>query len=65
MESYDAGTLYIAVIDGGSRRLVWLGAAQSRLLANASLQKRAKRVDAVTHQILADFPPKSNGRSAP
>jgi hypothetical protein len=57
VENYDAGTLYIAVIDGRSRRIVWLGAAQSRILSHASLEKRAKRVDAVAHQILAKFPP--------
>jgi len=56
-ESYDAGTLFITVIDGRSHRLVWLGAAQARLLPHASLEKKAKRVDAVVHQILADFPP--------
>jgi hypothetical protein len=58
-DNYDAGTLYIGVLDGRSRRLVWLGAAESRLLSNASLEKKAKRVDAVAHQVLAGFPSRS------
>jgi len=58
VESYDAGTLYIAVIDGSSRRMVWIGYAQARLLSTASLERKAERVDAATHQILASFPAK-------
>lgn len=63
-ESFDTGTLYIAVIDGRSRRLVWLGAAQARLLSNASLERKARRVDAVAHKILEEFPPKGTDARA-
>lgn len=55
-ENFDAGTLYIAALDGGSKRGIWLGAAQARLLPHISLEKRAKRVDDAVHAILADFP---------
>jgi hypothetical protein len=55
-ENFDAGTLYIAALDGASKRGIWLGAAQARLLPHISLEKRAKRVDDAVHAILADFP---------
>jgi len=55
-ENFDAGTLYIAALDGTSKRGMWLGAAQARLLPHISLEKRAKRVDDAVHAILADFP---------
>ena len=55
-ENYDTGTLYLAALDGGSKRAIWLGAAQARLLPHVSLEKRAERVDDAIHAILADFP---------
>ena len=57
-ESYDVGTLLIGISDGHSHRLVWIGAAQTRLLSNASLEKRAERAEEAVQQILASFPPK-------
>lgn len=56
-ESYDAGTLYIAVVDPQTKHMTWIGAAGARLLPHISLEKRVKRVDAAVHQILAPFPP--------
>lgn len=55
-ENYDAGTLYLAALDPGSKRAIWLGAAQARLLPHISFEKRAKRADDAVHAILADFP---------
>ena len=57
-ESYDEGTLYIAVIDPRSKRMLWVGAAQARLLPLTSLEQKEKRVDAAVHAILARFPPR-------
>ena len=56
-QSYDVGTLYIAVIDPRSKRMVWVGAAETRLVPTMSLDRKAKRVDAAVHAILARFPP--------
>jgi hypothetical protein len=56
-DRYDAGKLYLAVIDPRSRRMIWLGVANARLLPHASFEKRTKRVDAAVHEILAGFPP--------
>jgi hypothetical protein len=56
-ESYDQGTLYLAVLDPGSKRIIWLGAASARLLPHISLEKRVKRVNAAIHRLLSDFPP--------
>jgi hypothetical protein len=57
-ETYDAGTLYLAVIDGQPRHMIWVGAASARLLPHISLEKAAKRVDDAVHEILAPFPPR-------
>jgi hypothetical protein len=37
--------------------MVWIGAAQARLVPTMSLDRKAKRVDAAVHSILAKFPP--------
>lgn len=55
-DSYDVGTLYIAVLDGKAKRMIWVGAARTRLLPHVSDEKRVKRVDAAIHEILASFP---------
>jgi hypothetical protein len=55
-ESYDAGTLYLAALNGETKRMIWLGAAQARLLPHVSYEKRVKRVDAAVRKILAPFP---------
>lgn len=52
------GTLYIAVIDPHTKHRIWVGAAQGRIVPTMSLERKAKRVDAATHAILADFPPR-------
>jgi len=56
-ESYDVGALYIAVIDPRSKRMIWVGVAQARLVPTMSLDRKAKRVDAAVDSILARFPP--------
>jgi hypothetical protein len=40
--------------------MVWIGAAQARLVPTMSLDRKAKRVDAAVHAILAKFPPDGN-----
>ena len=55
-DTYDVGTLYLAVADPRTKRMVWIGAAEARLLPHVSLEKRLKRVDAAVHRILVDFP---------
>src|SRR5262245_51131993 len=56
-DSYDVGKLYIAVIDPRTKRMIWVGVAQARLVPTMSLERKAKRVDAAAHSILAAFPP--------
>ena len=63
LQRYDAGRLYIAALDAHSRRLFWLGSAESPILPQASFEKRAKRVDAAVRKILAEFP-RSGGAPA-
>jgi len=57
-DNYDVGRLYIAVIDPRSKRMIWVGVAQARLVPTTSLDRKAKRVDAAARSILADFPPR-------
>jgi hypothetical protein len=57
-DTYDVGTLYLAVNAATARRMIWVGAAEARLLPHISLKKRLKRVDAAVDKILADFPPR-------
>jgi hypothetical protein len=57
-QSYDEGTLYIAVIDPKTKRRIWVGAAQARLVPTMSLERKSKRVDQAVRAILAEFPPR-------
>ena len=57
-QSYDVGTLYIApsrpALEANG---VDQNAAEARLVQTMSLDRKAKRVDAAAHAILAKFPP--------
>lgn len=55
-ENYDAGTLYIGALEAPSKRGIWIGAAQARILPHISLEDRAERVDDAVHAILESFP---------
>lgn len=57
-ESYDEGTLFLAVIQPRTKRMIWIGSAQARMLPHISLEKARKRVDAAVHKILENFPPR-------
>jgi hypothetical protein len=57
-QSYDEGTLYIAVIDPHTKQRIWVGAAQARLVPTMSLERKSKRVDDAVNAILAQFPPR-------
>jgi len=57
-QSYDQGALYIAMIDPRSRRMIWVGVAEARLVPTMSLDRKTKRVDAAARSILASFPPR-------
>jgi hypothetical protein len=55
-ESYDEGTLYVAILDAATKRIVWVGAAGARLVPTMSMEKTEKRVDEAVQQIMARFP---------
>lgn len=57
-ESYDTGALFLAVIDPRTKHMIWIGAAEARLLPHISIEKRFERVDAAIRRILQDFPPR-------
>jgi hypothetical protein len=55
-DNYDTGTLFLSILNPLSKRIVWLGAAEARLLPHVSLERRLARVDAAVHDTLASFP---------
>lgn len=55
-ESYDAGALFLAMVDPATKRVIWIGAAQARLLPHISFEKRLERADAAVHHIVERFP---------
>jgi hypothetical protein len=55
-ESYDEGTLYVAILDAETRRIRWVGAAGARLMPTSSMENAEKRVDDAVHQIMERFP---------
>jgi hypothetical protein len=57
-QSWDQGALYIAVLDPRSRRMIWVGVAEARLVPTMSLDRKARRVDDAARSILAGFPPR-------
>ena len=57
-DSYNAGTLFLAVVDPRTKHMIWLGSADARLLPHISIEKRYQRVDAALHKIFNDFPPR-------
>lgn len=55
-DNHDVGTLYVAALNRETKHMIWVGAAQARLLPHISYEKRAKRVDAAVKKILTSFP---------
>lgn len=55
-DDYDKGTLFIAAMDAKRRQVIWLGAAEARLLTHISLERRLGRVDDAVRAILKKFP---------
>lgn len=55
-DNYDVGTLYIAALDPSSKKIIWLGMAQARLVPTMSLERKTARLDDAVKQILARFP---------
>ncbi|HXJ36054.1 MAG TPA: DUF4136 domain-containing protein [Candidatus Eisenbacteria bacterium] len=57
--TYSEGTLYLGVIDPKAKRMIWLGAAEARIMPQMSIsyEKRRERIFDAVDQILAKFPP--------
>ena len=55
-ENYDQGALYIAALDPHTKRMIWVGVAQARLLPHISYQRSLGRIDEAVQQILERFP---------
>ena len=51
------GVLILDVLDGGTRKIVWLGAAQAVVRTGEGREKKEKRVNEAVSKMLAQFPP--------
>jgi hypothetical protein len=55
-DSHDDGTLYVAAVNPETKRMIWVGGAQARILPHLTYEKRAKRAQAAVEKLLAAFP---------
>jgi Domain of unknown function (DUF4136) len=54
------GALILDVLDGGTRKIVWLGRAQAVVRSGESRDKKEKRVNEAVSKMLAHFPPEKH-----
>jgi len=57
VDEYTQGTLILDVVDRASNELVWRGAAEGRIDADASPDERERTVRDAVNMILEQFPP--------
>jgi hypothetical protein len=55
-DDYDTGTLFIAIMDARRRQVVWIGAAEARLLPHVSIERRLGRVDDAVKAVMKELP---------
>lgn len=56
INKYDVGTLFINVIDGGSKEIVWQGRGTKTLAENVSPEKKEERINAAVAAIFKKYP---------
>jgi hypothetical protein len=56
-ESYDRGSLFVGIVSAETKRPMWVGVAEARVLPNLSYERTLKRIDAAIDRILEGFPP--------
>lgn len=56
--SYSQGSLILDFVEPATKKLVWRGSAEGRVVLDASPEERQQRVDDAVKAILAQFPPK-------
>ena len=55
---FRVGTLELRIKDAKTKKVIWQGAAQAKLVDNATVDQRKQRLKAAIHRILDRFPPK-------
>ncbi|MEN8131355.1 MAG: DUF4136 domain-containing protein [Pseudomonadota bacterium] len=55
---FEQGTLLLLISDGKTRRVIWRGTAQARVLPSEAKEKKEKKINEAVKKILARFPPK-------
>ena len=58
MDQYRVGALQLRITDPKTKKIIWHGAAEARLVDNAAPEQKAKRLNEAIHLILERFPPK-------
>lgn len=56
INKYDVGTLFINVIDGGSKEIIWQGRGTKTLAENVSPEKKEERINAAVASIFKKYP---------
>ncbi len=57
VETYEAGTLVVDVLDAATREVVWRGTAEGKVDPQLDSEKRRQRLREVARRMLAAFPP--------
>lgn len=55
-DDFDTGALFIAIVDPKRRQMIWVGAAEARLLPHVSLDRRLGRVDDAVKATMKTLP---------
>jgi hypothetical protein len=59
VSQYTEGTIFVDVVDAGTRHMVWRGTAQTEVDQSASPEEQKRRFADVAARLFANFPPKS------
>ena len=58
VDIYRVGSVQLGIQDPKTKKLIWHGTAQAKLLENVSLDRRKQRLKEAVHRIMSLFPPK-------
>ncbi|MFP2926922.1 DUF4136 domain-containing protein [Pyxidicoccus sp. 3LG] len=60
VREYEEGTIFLDIVDGKAKKLVWRGTAQAEVNENPSAASTKERVDEAVKEMLSRFPPKAS-----
>jgi hypothetical protein len=59
VSQWTEGTIFVDIVDAGSRNMVWRGSAQTEVDDSASPEKQEQRYADIVARLFAKFPPES------